>query len=116
MFYLFALYQPTNIAVIGAGLGAEMFGYGFGFVGLILYMMQVVAPGKYQTAHYALSTGIMQLGFTLFKGVSGDVQMALGYQNFFLWVLACAIPVAIMSQVISMSPRQQNPAPELAPA
>jgi len=108
VFYLLALYQPTNIVIIGAGLGAEMFGYGFGFVGLILYMMQVVAPGKYQTAHYALSTGIMQLGFTLFKGVSGDVQMALGYQNFFLWVLACAVPVAIMSQVISMSARQSN--------
>lgn len=111
VFYLLSLYQPTNMAVIGAALGAEMFGYGFGFVGLILYMMQVVAPGKYQTAHYALSTGFMQLGFTLFKGVSGDVQMALGYQHFFLWVLACAIPVAVMSQLISMSARQQNPAP-----
>ncbi len=108
VFYLLALYQPTSLAIIGVALGAEMFGYGFGFVGLILYMMQVVAPGKYQTAHYALSTGIMQLGFTLFKGVSGDVQMALGYQNFFLWVLACALPVAIMSQLISMSARQKN--------
>lgn len=116
VFYMLALYQPTSLAVIGAGLGAEMFGYGFGFVGLILYMMQVVAPGKYQTAHYALSTGIMQLGFTLFKGVSGDVQMALGFEHFFLWVLACAIPVAIMSQLISMSPRQKNPEAPLAPA
>lgn len=116
VFYLLALYQPTNIVVIGAALGAEMFGYGFGFVGLILYMMQVVAPGKYQTAHYALSTGIMQLGFALFKYVSGDVQNALGYQHFFLWVLACAMPVAIMSQMISMNARQQNPAASLAPA
>ncbi len=116
VFYLLALYQPTDIVIIGAALGAEMFGYGFGFVGLILYMMQVVAPGKYQTAHYALSTGIMQLGFTLFKGVSGDIQIALGYQHFFLWVLACAVPVAIISQFISMSARQQNPSTELAPA
>ena len=116
VFYLLALYQPTNMALIGVALSAEMFGYGFGFVGLILYMMQVVAPGKYQTAHYALSTGIMQLGFTLFTGVSGDVQMALGYQRFFLWVLACAIPVAIMSQLISMSARQQNPGAALVPA
>jgi PAT family beta-lactamase induction signal transducer AmpG len=109
VFYLLALYQPTNMSLIGVALGAEMFGYGFGFVGLILYMMQVVAPGKFQTAHYALSTGIMQLGFTLFKGFSGDVQMALGYQHFFMWVLACAVPVAVMSQFISMSARQKNP-------
>ncbi len=116
VFYLLALYQPTDLVIIGGGLALEMFGYGFGFVGLILYMMQVVAPGKYQTAHYALATGFMHLGFTLFKFFSGDVQMALGYQHFFLWVLACGVPVAIMSQLVSMSARQKNPEPVLASA
>jgi PAT family beta-lactamase induction signal transducer AmpG len=103
VFWYLASTQPDNLTVIGVALGAEMFGYGFGFVGLILYMMQVVAPGPYQTAHYAFSTGIMQLGFSLFKYVSGDIQVALGYQNFFLWVLAAAVPVAVLSQIIPMS-------------
>jgi PAT family beta-lactamase induction signal transducer AmpG len=116
VFYLLALYQPTDLLIIGSGLAVEMFGYGFGFVGLILYMMQVVAPGKYQTAHYAIATGIMHLGFTLFKFFSGDVQMALGFQHFFLWVLACGVPVAVMSQLISMSARQSNPEQAIAPA
>ena len=117
VFYFLSTTQPTNISIIGAALSVEMFGYGFGFVGLILYMMQVVAPGKYQTAHYALSTGIMQLGFALFKYFSGDIQTAIGYQHFFLWVLACAIPVAVMSQLIPMSAIQQNePAAVPAPA
>ncbi|QYF94117.1 MFS transporter [Massilia sp. PAMC28688] len=111
VFYYLAAAQPTELTVIGLALGVEMFGYGFGFVGLILYMMQVVAPGKYQTAHYALSTGIMQLGFALFKYFSGDVQIALGYQNFFLWVLACSVPVLVMSQMIGMSAIQKNVAP-----
>lgn len=111
VFYLLATQMPTDSVIIGTALSVEMFGYGFGFVGLILYMMQVVAPGKYQTAHYALSTGIMQLGFSLFKFFSGDVQLHLGYQNFFLWVLACAIPVAIMSQFIPMSAQQKNAPP-----
>ena len=102
VFYFLSTYLPTNLGVIGAALSVEMFGYGFGFVGLILYMMQVVAPGKYQTAHYAFSTGIMQLGFVLFKLVSGDIQIALGYQHFFVWVLACAVPVAVLSQFIPM--------------
>jgi PAT family beta-lactamase induction signal transducer AmpG len=74
-------------------------------VGIILYMMQVVAPGKYTTAHYAFSTGIMQLGFVLFKWVSGDIQAALGYQRFFVWVLLAAIPVAVLSQCIPMASR-----------
>ncbi len=111
VFWYLSATQPTDLALIGGALSVEMFGYGFGFVGLILYMMQVVAPGKYQTAHYAFATGIMQLGFSLFKWISGDIQIALGYQNFFLWVLAAAIPVAILSQLIPMTAIEKNPAP-----
>ncbi|MES2152746.1 MAG: MFS transporter [Pseudomonadota bacterium] len=116
VFYFLSTALPTDITVIGAALSVEMFGYGFGFVGLILYMMQVVAPGRYQTAHYALSTGIMQLGFALFKYVSGDIQGALGYQHFFLWVLACAAPVALLSQLIPMSAREKSEPADAHPA
>jgi PAT family beta-lactamase induction signal transducer AmpG len=117
VFYFLATALPTNLTVIGIALGVEMFGYGFGFVGLILYMMQVVAPGKYQTAHYAFSTGIMQLGFSLFKYISGDIQVALGYQNFFIWVLAAAVPVAILSQIIPMrASARETGAPAAAPS
>ncbi|RZT04397.1 MFS transporter, PAT family, beta-lactamase induction signal transducer AmpG [Duganella sp. CF402] len=107
-FYLLSTFQPTDLSIISAALSVEMFGYGFGFVGLILYMMQVVAPGKFQTAHYAFATGIMQLGSVLFKLFSGDIQIALGYQHFFIWVMLSAIPVAILSQVIPMVARPQQ--------
>jgi PAT family beta-lactamase induction signal transducer AmpG len=113
-FYLLSYFQPTDLSIIGAALSVEMFGYGFGFVGLILYMMQVVAPGKYQTAHYAFATGIMQLGFVLFKLFSGDIQIALGYQHFFIWVMLCAIPVAVLSQIIPMTARAQPQEQEAA--
>ncbi|RSZ56092.1 AmpG family muropeptide MFS transporter [Massilia atriviolacea] len=115
VFYFLSTTLPTDLTLIGAALAVEMFGYGFGFVGLILYMMQVVAPGRYQTAHYAFATGFMQLGFSLFKWVSGDIQIALGYHNFFLWVLAAAVPVAILSQIIPMSASERQQA-ELAAA
>jgi PAT family beta-lactamase induction signal transducer AmpG len=112
VFYFLSSTVPTDIHIIGAALGLEMFGYGFGFVGLILYMMQVVAPGRYQTAHYAFATGIMQLGFVLFKTVSGDIQAMLGYRHFFVWVLACALPVLLLSQFIPMSARAEANAGE----
>ena len=102
VFYYLSTAQPDALPVIAVALGAEMFGYGFGFVGVILFIMQVVASGKYQTAHYALGTGFMQLGFVLFKVISGDVQQALGYRAFFLWVLACALPVLVLSCVIRL--------------
>lgn len=117
VFYYLSATQPTNLTIIGAALSVEMFGYGFGFVGLILYMMQVVAPGKFQTAHYAFSTGIMQLGFSIFKWISGDIQVALGYQNFFIWVLCAAVPVAILSQIIPMSAiEREGAAPAASPS
>jgi PAT family beta-lactamase induction signal transducer AmpG len=116
VFYYLSTSLPTDITVIGAALSAEMFGYGFGFVGVILYMMQVVAPGKYQTAHYAFATGIMQLGFVLFKMVSGDIQTALGYRHFFVWVLVCSLPVLILSQLIPMSAAAATEGEPAAPA
>jgi PAT family beta-lactamase induction signal transducer AmpG len=75
-----------------------MFGYGFGFVGVTLFIMQVVARGRYQAAHYALGTGFMQLGFVLSKVVSGDIQQVLGYRHFFLWVLLAAVPVLLLTR------------------
>ncbi|WP_431479172.1 MFS transporter [Massilia eburnea] len=108
VFYYLSHALPTDLTVIGVALSLEMFGYGFGFVGVILYMMQVVAPGRYTTAHYAFSTGVMQLGFVLFRWISGDIQTALGYKDFFVWVLLAAIPVAILSQFIPMESREQG--------
>jgi PAT family beta-lactamase induction signal transducer AmpG len=95
-FYLSAA-MPEDLALIVAAIFVENLGFGFGFVGLILYMMQVVSPGKYQTAHYAFGTGFMALGLVVFRSISGDIQLALGYRNFFFFVLLCAIPVLLLS-------------------
>jgi PAT family beta-lactamase induction signal transducer AmpG len=102
VFYYLSVAQPSALGVIALALGVEMFGYGFGFVGVILFIMQVVASGRYQTAHYALGTGFMQLGFVLFKVVSGDIQQALGYRHFFLWVIGAALPVLVLSRFMRL--------------
>jgi len=102
VFYALSVTHPTGLAVIAGALSLEMFGYGFGFVGVILFIMQVVAVGKYQTAHYALGTGVMQLGLVLFTVISGDIQVALGYQHFFLWVLVSALPVLVLSRFLKI--------------
>jgi MFS transporter, PAT family, beta-lactamase induction signal transducer AmpG len=96
VFWGLSLALPTSIWTIGVAVGVEMFGYGFGFVGMILYLMQAVAPGRYATAHYALGSGVMQLGFILSKTISGDVELALGYPNFFLWTLVCGLPALLL--------------------
>ena len=96
--------RPSDMSLITTGLSIEMFGYGFGFVGIILFIMQVVAKGRFTTAHYALGSGVMQLGFILSGTWSGEIQTWLGYQHFFLWVLACAIPVLALSFFLPHNP------------
>lgn len=97
VYTLFALFQPSNGALIAAGIGVEYFGYGFGFVGLTLFMMQQIAPGKHQMAHYAFASGIMNLGVMLPGMISGYVLELLGgYSTFFIFVLvATIVPIAI---------------------
>ena len=96
VFYYLATALPVDLFRIGVAVSIEMLGYGFGFVGMILYIMQAVAPGRFQTAHYALGSGVMQLGFILSKTISGDIQLALGYQSFFLWTIACGVPALVL--------------------
>lgn len=92
--------QPESILLIGTGIVFEYFGYGFGFVGLTLFMMQQVAPGKHQMAHYAFASGIMNLSVMMTGAVSGFMSEALGYKMFFIAVMLATVPVFIMSRVI----------------
>lgn len=109
-FYLLAVFQPQDLGLISIAVSLETFGYGFGFVAVILFMMQFVSGSRYQTAHYALATGFMALGYVLFKSISGDMQQLLGYQHFFLWVLISAIPVFLLVPRLRL--RDDAPAPQ----
>ncbi|HUB78290.1 MAG TPA: MFS transporter [Bryobacteraceae bacterium] len=105
--------RPTNHILIGSAMSVEMFGYGFGFVGVMLLMMQEIAPGKYQTAHYAFANSLMNLGLMIPGAVSGKIQMALGYQRFFVWVLISSIPALILARFIPIGHGAASPtAPE----
>jgi MFS transporter, PAT family, beta-lactamase induction signal transducer AmpG len=111
VFALLAAARPTELSTIGSYVSIEMFGYGFGFVGMILYIMQAVAPGRYQTAHYALGTGVMQLGFIFSKTISGDIQVAMGYERFFLWTIACGVPALLLMFFVRIPGRDAAAAP-----
>jgi PAT family beta-lactamase induction signal transducer AmpG len=89
--------MPTNLTLIACTVFIEKFGYGLGTVGMMLYMMQELSPGPYRTAHYAFATGIMALNMMLAGMVSGRIQAALHYQNFFLFVLLASIPPIVIA-------------------
>ncbi len=98
-----AITLPTNLYIIGSAVAIEYFGYGFGFVGLILFMMQQIAPGKYKMAHYAFGSGLMNLGFMIPSMISGFVSDYLGYKEFFIWVLIATIPAFIVTWLVPLN-------------
>ena len=97
---LLAMYQPESGWIIGGAIVLEYFGYGFGFVGLTLFMMQQVAPGKHQMAHYAFASGIMNLGVMLPGSISGFVSDWLGYESFFVFTLFATIPAFLITYFV----------------
>lgn len=100
--YVFLSYvQPSQYWIIASAVAVEQLGYGFGFTAYTLYMLYISA-GKYKTAHYAFSTGIMALGMMLPGMASGWLQEFLGYQHFFVWVMICTIPGFIMAKLIKV--------------
>jgi len=103
-----AIALPINLYIIGAAVAIEYFGYGFGFVGLILYIMQQMAPGKYKMAHYAFGSGLTNLGFMLPSMISGFVSDRIGYDYFFIWVLVSTIPAFIISWIVPLPKLEQE--------
>ena len=92
--------QPESGLLIGSMITLEYFGYGFGFAGLTLFMMQQIAPGKHQMAHYAFASGIMNLGVMLPGMVSGSISDAIGYKWFFVFTLIATIPAFLITYFV----------------
>ncbi|HXU61369.1 MAG TPA: MFS transporter [Polyangia bacterium] len=87
--------HPVSLVTIYALVSVEKFGYNFGFVGNMLYMMQQIAPGRFKMTHYAFATSLMNLVLVPTQSVSGYLADKLGYRSFFVFVLVASIPSVI---------------------
>lgn len=108
-------HDPSHV-FIATMATIEKFGYGFGSVALILYMMQQVAPGKYRTAHYAIATSIMGLSLMAPSMMSGAIQEKLGYQHFFIFCLVASIPSVIAAGLAPFHVKDDDAQAATAPA
>jgi PAT family beta-lactamase induction signal transducer AmpG len=91
-FLILSQTMTSNLPLITIVVTIEKFGWGFGAVGHMIYMMQQIAPGPYKTAHYAFATAFMGLCMTFTGYISGKIQEAAGYHWFFIIVLIAATP------------------------
>lgn len=100
---------PLSLTVIGILVTIEKFGYSFGFVANMLYMMQQISPGKYHMTHYAFCTALMNLSLVPTQALSGYIADKLGYGNYFVFVSIVSIP-SVFAAWFAPFPREE-PAP-----
>ena len=102
--YVYMSYaMPDNLVLISTCLFVEQFGYGLGFTALTLYMLYF-SQGTFKTSHYAICTGISYLGLMLPGMVSGWLKDSMGYQQFFLLVMALCVITFLVAAFIHIDP------------
>jgi len=82
----------ATYATIATMVSIEKFGYGFGFVGNMIYMMQQLAPGRSTMTHYAFATALMNLVLVPTNMISGPLAEWLGFSTFFVVVMFASVP------------------------
>ena len=84
--------HTLSLWTVGSLVTIEKFGYSFGFVANMLYMMQQISPGKYQMTHYAFANSLMNLMLVPTQMISGPLADHFGYKKYFIVVMFAAIP------------------------
>ena len=102
--YVYLSYAlPSSLLVINICIFLEQFGYGFGFSAYMLYLIYY-SQGEHKTAHYALCTAFMALSMMIPGLFAGALQETVGYQAFFLIVVACCAMTYIVSSLLKIDP------------
>jgi PAT family beta-lactamase induction signal transducer AmpG len=99
---------PLSLTTIGVLVTMEKFGYSFGFVANMLYMMQQISPGKYHMTHYAFCTALMNLVLIPTQSSSGWIADNLGYKNYFIFVMIASIPSVIAAWLAPFPHKEEN--------
>lgn len=91
--YVWASYAMPGFAPIAAITFLDQFGYGFGFAGYLVCLMQIAQRNpQYRTAHYAIGTGLGALFITVAGITSGLLMGIFEFQVVFWVILIFAIP------------------------
>jgi PAT family beta-lactamase induction signal transducer AmpG len=99
--------HALSLWTVGSLVTVEKFGYSFGFVANMLYMMQQISPGRYQMAHYAFANSLMNLMLIPTQWASGKIADEVGYKTYFIIVMFAAIP-SILGACIAPFPRKPD--------
>ena len=102
--YVYMSYaMPENMVLVSSCIFIEQFGYGLGFTALTLYMLYF-SMGPFKTSFYAICTGLSYLGLQVPAMFSGFLKDAVGYQTFFLIVMALCGVTFLVAWFVKIDP------------
>ena len=78
----------------------DNFALGFGSTVMIAYQSSLVNV-EFTATQYALISSISTFFGKLLAGFSGDVQMVVGWLNFFFYAAATGIPAIVLSIIVA---------------
>ena len=99
--YVYLSSVPTdNLWVIGSCLCFEQIGYGLGFAAYTLFLV-TFSRGERSTSVFSICTAGQYLGGVMLPGmVSGLISENIGYQSFFILIMAlCLVTFAVTAWV-----------------
>jgi PAT family beta-lactamase induction signal transducer AmpG len=94
---------PSSLLIVNICVFIEQFGYGFGFSAYMLYLIYY-SQGEHKTSHYALCTAFMALSMMIPGLFAGALQEAVGYQLFFLIVIATCSMTYVVTWFLKIDP------------
>ncbi len=98
-----ALFQPVDETPIMLMVAFQHFCYGFGLLALVFYILQEIAPGKYQLAYFSFASSVMYLAYIIPGMFSGLLSEYMGFYDFYIWILICTIPAYFVSALIPLN-------------
>jgi PAT family beta-lactamase induction signal transducer AmpG len=106
LYWYLAVCKP-GIWMVAIVNSIEQFSYGLGVAAYTVFLLSTVKT-EYKAAHYAMATALMAAGVMIPGAVSGYLQQALGYANFFLLSFLAAIPGILVIFLLPLSQSAEN--------
>jgi PAT family beta-lactamase induction signal transducer AmpG len=102
LYILLAYFHINNHIVVVLCILIEQFCFSIGLTATVLFGYFMVRDSQHKTAHYAFFTGVLFLGRMIPVMISGYIQESIGYTNFFIIVIATALPTFIVIRKVKM--------------
>ena len=96
LFFVLIALSGAHLPLLTLTISFDNFAVGFGSTVMIAYMSSLVNV-NFTATQYALFSSINTFFGKLLAGFSGDVQLALGWMNFFFYAAATGIPAIVLS-------------------